>query len=756
MPVSIAQPILQVLLTVFCSWFISGVGTGQVCTFTEIQATIQLGLNGEEVSWSILDIDSNLVAGPFDGYTTNTFQSDWLCLETGCYWALLEDSYGDGWQGAQLQLTYQWDGVEESIGFQMESASFSIMTPFSIGTVCGCTDESASNYYAEAETEDGSCFDCDGQAVWFELFTGTWASELSWTLFNENEEVALVGTDLFGMMPWLDFTTYGGWACLEPDCYTLYLADSYGDGWQGGEITVSVMDSGQWVFINDGTVPEGEFSNTIPIPLSENCPIPGCTLEGAINFDPGANVDDGSCSRQSDNVNVFGQWSDSSLPINGLEGSYNDVEGISVNGREFAIIGSTTGTHIIDITEMEALSEVTHLPGAYSGNVTHRDYHLDGNILYAVCDQGASTLQIFDLAELPNAVTTLYDSDALIRTAHNVFVDNDNDLLYACSMQRTGLSTPVLILDVSDPSAPLEVMDLSNIVSSCHDIYVENNLAWVNAGGTGTLVVEITPTPSLVGIIDEYPFQGGNHSGWWVVEDQIYVFADETHGSPLKVVDTSDLSDMNVLSTLSSGTAPNAIPHNLMIRDDLVFVSYYHDGLQVFDISDPSTPSVVAYFDTYAPDHHNGYAGAWGVHAALPSGKVLISDVQSGLFVLELTPELLPICTYQALSWNGIAITEPGYYVEEVANELWGTDIAFAIAHWDDENCSTCNGDLDGSGSVGSGDLLLFLSNWGCQCNVSCALDVFGIDCPADLNGDSVVNLPDLLILLAIWGTPCS
>ena len=55
-----------------------------------------------------------------------------------------------------------------------------------------------------------------------------------------------------------------------------------------------------------------------------------------------------------------------------------------------------------------------------------------------------------------------------------------------------------------------------------------------------------------------------------------------------------------------------------------------------------------------------------------------------------------------------------------------------------------CDADLDGSGSVGVGDLLILLANWG-PCG-DCA------DCPDDLSGDCSVGVSDLLILLANWG----
>ena len=40
----------------------------------------------------------------------------------------------------------------------------------------------------------------------------------------------------------------------------------------------------------------------------------------------------------------------------------------------------------------------------------HRDYHDHNGYLYAVCDEGQSTLQIIDLSGLPNDLEVVYDS----------------------------------------------------------------------------------------------------------------------------------------------------------------------------------------------------------------------------------------------------------------------------------------------------------------------------------------------------------
>jgi hypothetical protein len=70
---------------------------------------------------------------------------------------------------------------------------------------------------------------------------------------------------------------------------------------------------------------------------------------------------------------------------------------------------------------------------------------------------------------------------------------------------------------------------------------------------------------------------------------------------------------------------------------DYVYLSYYYDGLQIFDVSHPSDPVLSGWFDTYFATE-NDFSGAWGIHVFPGGKKILISDQRNGLFLLEFTP----------------------------------------------------------------------------------------------------------------------
>jgi hypothetical protein len=77
--------------------------------------------------------------------------------------------------------------------------------------------------------------------------------------------------------------------------------------------------------------------------------------------------------------------------------------------------------------------------------------------------------------------------------------------------------------------------------------------------------------------------------------------------------------------------------HNGYVRDGYYYVSHYRRGVVVYDASNPNQLVEVAHFDNYVTPSTNiaGTDGAWGVYPFLPSGNVLVSDIENGLFVLR-------------------------------------------------------------------------------------------------------------------------
>ncbi|MEE2954194.1 MAG: choice-of-anchor B family protein [Bacteroidota bacterium] len=349
------------------------------------------------------------------------------------------------------------------------------------------------------------------------------------------------------------------------------------------------------------------------------------------------------------NTTLEYHWQDTSLIGSfAYNNIYNEIWGLEVNGNEFAVIGSTSGTHIFDITNTSSSYESAFIPGSFTGGgVIHRDYHDYAGYLYIVCDEGSSsTLKIVDISNLPSSVNTVFDSNNLFTNAHNIFIDTATAKLYVCAVKHTNpnnFSSAMEIYSLANPVNPVLLYTYNN-VGHVHDSYVRNDTAYLNCGYDGLRIVDfstigtttpVSPTELASLPIISYPDGGYNHSGWLNDDGTIYAMQDENHGYDIKIFDVSDFNNIQVLSVINSGVDTNSMAHNGIIKGDYLYVAYYHDGLRVFDISNPVNPIQVNYYDTYLPTDHISYRGSWGVYPYLKSGNILVSDMQTGLYVLK-------------------------------------------------------------------------------------------------------------------------
>jgi len=345
-----------------------------------------------------------------------------------------------------------------------------------------------------------------------------------------------------------------------------------------------------------------------------------------------------------ENVTEMGNWQDPDAPIiapNWIASKYHDIWGVEVNGKEYAIMSTRIGTHIIDVEDAADLKVLHTIPAAYQGDfAVHRDFHDYNGYLYVVCDEGPSTLQIIDIRNLPDTISVVYDSNELFKTSHNIFIDTANAKLYAAGAS----SANVLVATLVNPAKPKLMYKYND--GYIHDLYVRDNIGYLNKADDGLFVVEFGNSDfTVLGSLTNYPDQGYNHSGWLSEDGNYYALCDETHGLKVKLLDVSDPADIKFVSLFGADVTNNSIAHNVIIKDNYAFVSYYYDGLQVFDISNPEEVNKVGQYDTYLDNNEASYKGAWGVYPNLKSEKILVSDMQTGLYVFEM--ELAPVADFE-------------------------------------------------------------------------------------------------------------
>lgn len=319
----------------------------------------------------------------------------------------------------------------------------------------------------------------------------------------------------------------------------------------------------------------------------------------------------------------------------------NDIWGyVDENGDEYAIMGTRTGTSIIALDRADSLEEIFFIPGVSS---TWRDIKHYGDHLYVTTDVGQEGLLIIDMSQVSSDSISYHfwrpelelngNNLDTLNKCHNIYAD-DNGYAYlaGCNIYSGG----VLIFNLIDNPDTPQLVGASDRIYA-HDCYVNNDVLYTSdiyAGEVSIYDVRDKSNPQLLG---RQSTTGNFTHNAWSSYDNNYVFTtDEIRGG---YVDAYDISDPNDIKRLDSWQPRDAfdraiIPHNTHFFNDFLITSWYTEGVIVLDASQPDNLIPVAQYDTY-DGSQGGFEGAWGAYPFLPSGRILVSDINSGLFVFE-------------------------------------------------------------------------------------------------------------------------
>ncbi len=309
-------------------------------------------------------------------------------------------------------------------------------------------------------------------------------------------------------------------------------------------------------------------------------------------------------------------------------------------GNEYALVGARNGLSIVNVTDPDHPLEVIQIPGPYC---KWREIKTSGHYAYVTTECQGKGVQIIDLSKLPSSnitskfwipVIQQYPTPYFLDTLtnfHSLHIDNNYAYLYGNNASVKG----VVIANLNNPWNPTIAgyWDKSYI----HDGYVRNNKIYGGHISDGYFsIIDVTNKANPVLIQTQQTPTRATHNTWLTDDSKTLLTTDENLNSFLASYDISDINNINLLDKIQCTPGSGSVVHNTHVRNDWAVTSWYRDGVNIVDVHRPQNLVQVGWYDTYA-DSGAGFSGTWGVYPFLPSGNLIVSNIEDGLFVLSPT-----------------------------------------------------------------------------------------------------------------------
>ncbi len=355
----------------------------------------------------------------------------------------------------------------------------------------------------------------------------------------------------------------------------------------------------------------------------------------------------------------------------------NDVWGWTdgETGKEYALVGRTDGLAFVDMSNPGYPVYVGELPKTEgTAGLLWRDVKVYQNHAYVVADNaGQHGVQIFDLRQLRGVsgepvtfeATGNYDR---IASAHNMVMNEETGFGYVVGASgggetcggglhmldlRDDPANPTFAGCFADPSTGRSGTGYSHdaqcIIYQGPDTEHRGKEICFGSNETALSIADVSDKDSTVALSQAaYPNVGYAHQGW-ISEDHSYFFLgdelDELSGNAPQtrtlVWDIQDLDDP-VLATEYMGET-GATDHNLYVRGQYMYQSNYVAGMRVIDISDPTAPVEVGYFDTVPfGEDVPGFSGSFSNYPYFASGVIVVTSMREGMFLLRKREQPVP------------------------------------------------------------------------------------------------------------------
>ena len=339
-----------------------------------------------------------------------------------------------------------------------------------------------------------------------------------------------------------------------------------------------------------------------------------------------------------------------------VDGNYAYL-GTDVNGGGVSIFDISVPSNPTFIRNLLNPSGAITMP-TYLGDQME-DMEVYNGIGYFGSDTNTSTGTGVDVVDLsdptnPTLISRINGDDNGHNKVHTL--SYDNGFLFTSD----NATDTIKIFDVSEPDNPQFkwTVDLGlasgqashEVIAKNGRMYVasKNNGSTAFSSGTTTIydIANIGAAPPTR--LKQFATGARTHTSQVSTDGNLLVVAQERQDGDVVLYDISMINQPNdpdtptILSTLdqtSVGIDAHS-PHHPHLHGDMLIMSWYNAGVQIFNIADPANPVRTGSYDTFT-DTLNDYDGNWGNFIQLNSEGILqnvfLSDRTKGLIVVDVS-----------------------------------------------------------------------------------------------------------------------
>lgn len=299
--------------------------------------------------------------------------------------------------------------------------------------------------------------------------------------------------------------------------------------------------------------------------------------------------------------------------------------------REYAIIGYWNGTAVYDITDANNVVLCDTIPGPTS-YYNYREFTVVDHYLYIVSEGSANNagLQIVDLQYLPDSTHHVKNwTFPGYTTTHTIKSSGNFLYLNGANYNSGGL----VILDITDKENPVKRGNGPALY--VHDCFIKNDTVYgANIYSPSKMSIISATNKDAPSLVTQFTYPNAVCHNLWTSNNRKWLLTTDEGGSNhLRLWNSENLNNI----TLAYEYIPYevAMVHNAYFKGDTIFMAHYRAGVVALNVSTlPAPPTVIGYYDTY-PASGTAYQGAWNVYPYYSSGKFIVSDIETGLYVLR-------------------------------------------------------------------------------------------------------------------------